>query len=69
MAVIADDTHAVNPSTVCVVTKADAIQEPPFPSAFFLVVQASNGAQSLRWDESGPRDEFYKRLINAMEKD
>lgn len=69
MAVIADDAHAVNPSTVCVATKAEAVQEPPNPSSYYVAVQASGGSgQVLRWDDEGPRDEFYKRLIEAMEK-
>ncbi len=68
MTVIYDDTHAVSASTVCVVTKADAEQPPPFDSAYFLAVQTTNGCQTLRWTDVNALDEFYKRLIEAMEK-
>ncbi len=69
MAVISDDAHAVDSSTVCAVTKAASVQSPPFESAYYLTVQGQAGAgQVLRWDDQGPRDEFYKRLIEAMEK-
>ena len=64
---IYDDAHAVSPSTVCVVTKADAVQPPPFESFWYLVIQCGVGTQTLRWTDESPRDEFYKRLIEAME--
>jgi len=68
MPVLYDDTHAVNPSTVCVVTKANAVQPPPFESFWYLVIQSGDGSQTLRWTDESLRDEFYKRLIEAMEK-
>ena len=69
MAIIADDTHAVDSSTVCVVTKAEALQPPPFESVWFITVQAATGVgQVLRFDSADARDGFYKELVSAMEK-
>lgn len=63
---VSDDTHAVNPACVCAVTKAEAIQPPPFESFWYLVVQTTAGTQTLRFESVDERDKFYKELINAM---
>ncbi len=66
MAVIADDTHAVSPGAVVSVVKLEVLADPPQPSYWYLAVAGASISQMLRFDVVDARDEFYKRLVDAM---
>jgi hypothetical protein len=58
---VSDDYHAIQSSAVECVTK------PSDPSAWDLTVWLVCGlALTLWFDTSDTRDEFYKRLVDAM---
>lgn len=59
MAVIADDTHAIDPSTVKMVIKNGERK---------LTLYGDNLAPAMEmvFKDNGPRDEFYKRLVDSM---
>jgi hypothetical protein len=66
MAVIDDDTHAVVSESVEIVTKSDDLRDPPIPSWWYLDIQSKGGYRRLTWDAESPRDDFYKKLVEAM---
>lgn len=66
MACIYDDDHAVDSDGVIAVTKADAIQPPPFESCWYLSLVTLGGDISMRFVDEGARNEFYKRLVTEI---
>ena len=62
MAVIADDTHAINPSNVAALVKRDADE------VWWIEVYGTGGGPScpLRFESADSRDGFYKELVEAM---
>lgn len=63
MPVIRDDYHAVEAADVSAVVKPD--QE----WMHYLTLSMNSGATvELRFDDTGQRDDFYKSLIDGMEK-
>lgn len=70
MAVIANDTYAVDPGSVAVVYKTDVEAVPPHP-AFYLLTVIPKGigkpqSPQLRFEDVDARDEFFKLLVKAM---
>ncbi len=71
MPTIEDGTYAVQASTVACVYKSDIPAVPPDqPASYLLTVMFAGigkpSSPQLRFEKSDARDEFYKRLVDAM---
>ena len=71
MAVVENGTYAVQASEVAMVYKTDIEAVPPdTPASYLLTVIPKNigkpQSPQLRFEDQGPRDEFYKKLVEAM---
>lgn len=70
MAVIDNGVYAVQSADVSVVYKTDTPASPTDPGTYELVVipkgTSSPYSPRFRWDDENSRDEFYKRLVDAM---
>ncbi len=62
MAIVYDDYNAVDAVKVSTVTK------PIAGTSWYLTVVSVSGPVTLWFADEGSRDDFYKRLIEAMEK-
>jgi len=61
MALVSDDYHAVQSASVVSVEKPDA------ETLWSLSLATSGGDVQLRFESLGARDDFFKKLVNAME--
>jgi len=66
MAVIDDGLHAVVAASVEVVKKIDDLHVFPVPSFWYVDLQTSSGYSRLTFLDDGSRDDFYKKLVEAM---
>jgi hypothetical protein len=72
MAVIDDGTYAVQAEDVSVVYKSTTAAVPPAPAIYALrVIPQGVGnpyGSQLRFADESARDDFYKKLVDAMRK-
>jgi hypothetical protein len=71
MAVIENGIYAVQSADVSVVYKTDTPASPPDRPATYELVVIPRGTSSpysprFRWLDENSRDEFYKKLVDAM---
>lgn len=70
MAIIENGTYAVNSADVGAVCKGSSYAPPPTDTSYWLrvVLKGTGSASSQVWvfPSEGDRDEFYKKLVNAM---
>lgn len=70
MAIVENGWYAVSSSDVATVAKQDTAMPPPAETLYSLrlLLKGVGGGSSPNWvfESEGDRDEFYKKLVDAM---